>query len=70
MPISTMMRYIGKRELVAWGILTAAFVALMAFHGSVRVFAVVAVAFVGYVSWTTSAFFMTTGDMRGRAVTA
>jgi hypothetical protein len=68
--IGNLMGYFGKRELAAWAILAAVFVALIAFNVSVWVFIAAAAVFIGYVSWSTSAFFVTQGDMRGRALTA
>jgi hypothetical protein len=70
MPINNLVGNIGKREWAACGLLVVAFVALFAFDFSVWWFLAAAALFVGYVSWNTSAFFMTRGDLGGRAVTA
>lgn len=70
MAIKQMMRYIGKRELVAWTILTGVFIALIAFHFSVWGFLTAAVLFIGYISWNSSAFFIARGDVSGKTIAA
>jgi hypothetical protein len=61
---------IGKREWVAWGILIACFLALIAFQLSVWLFIAAVVLFVGYISWITSAYFVSQGNMGKRALAA
>jgi len=46
----------GKRELIALGVLVCVFAALLAFQLAVWSFVAVAVLFIAYASWTTTAF--------------
>jgi hypothetical protein len=70
MALKHMMGYIGKREFAAWGVLAATFVGLIALHLPVWVFLAVAAVFIGYVSWNSSAFFVTQGTMSRQTITA
>lgn len=70
MVIKSISSFIGKRELAAWGILASCFAALIALHMNVWVFIVVSVLFMGYVSWTATAFLVNRQDFSGRKVMA
>lgn len=60
----------GKRELVAWGILAIVFLALGVFHASAWGFVVASVAFLAYVSWTGTAYFVETHDFNKKNIAA
>jgi hypothetical protein len=64
------MGFIGKRELAAWGILAAAFIAFLAYQFPVWGFLAAAIVFISYVSWTTSSFFVTQGDLSRKTIAA
>ena len=70
MVIKSLISFIGKKELAALGILASAFAAFMAFHLNAWSFVAVSVLFIGYVSWTASAFFVTQQNFSGRRITA
>ena len=60
--------FIGKRELAAWGILAVSFGALIAFHMNVWSFIGVAALFIGYISWTATAFLVGRQDFSRRQI--
>lgn len=70
MVIKSIISFVGKRELAALGILASAFAAFMAFHLNVWSFVAVSVLFIGYASWTASAFFVTQQNFSSRRITA
>ncbi len=58
--MSYLSGFIGKRELATWAIATGIFTALIACQFSLWSLVGVAVLFIGYASWTTTKFMMTT----------
>jgi hypothetical protein len=70
MAIKNIISFIGKRELTALAILAAAFAAFLAFDLNLWSFVAVSVLFVGYVSRTASAFFVTQHNYSGRRIAA
>jgi hypothetical protein len=70
MVIKSITSFIGKRELAAWGILASCFVALIAFQMNVWGFVVVSMLFIGYISWTATAFLVNRQDFSRRKVMA
>ena len=70
MAIKSIISFVGKRELAALGILASAFAAFMAFHLNVWGFIAVSVLFIGYASWTATAFLTTQQNFNRRTVAA
>jgi hypothetical protein len=70
MVVKSITGFIGKRELATWGILASCFVALIAFQMNVWVFVAVAMLFIGYISWTATAFLVKRQDFSSRKVMA
>ncbi len=70
MVIKDIISFVGKRQLAALGILASVFAVLMAFHINVWSFIAVSVLFIGYASWTATAFLATQQNFSGRGVTA
>jgi hypothetical protein len=70
MPLKTITGFIGKRELIALGILAGAFAVFMTFQFHVWAYIAVALLFVGYASRTAAAFFMTQQNYSGRRIAA
>ena len=70
MVIKDIISFVGKRQLAALGILASVFAVLMAFHLSVWSFIAVSALFIGYASWTATAFLATQQNFSGRGVTA
>jgi hypothetical protein len=67
---NSIMGFIGKRQLVALGILAAAFAAFMAFHLNVWSFIAASVVFIVYASWTATAFLASQHNFNGKTITA
>lgn len=61
---------IGKRELVALSVVVCAFAALLVLQWAVWSFVAVALLFVGYASWSTTAFFANQQQFSGHSLTA
>ena len=68
MVIKNIPTFIGKRELAAWGILAVAFGSLIAFHMNVWGFIAVAALFIGYISWSATAFLVGRQDFSRRQI--
>jgi len=68
MAIKNITSFIGKRELAAWGILASCFVALIALHMKTWGFIIVAVLFIGYISWPATVFLVGRRDFGRRQI--
>src|ERR1043166_4197442 len=68
MVIKNIPTFIRKRESAAWGILAAAFGALITFHMNMWSFIAVAALFIGYIYWTATAFLVGRQDFSRRQI--
>ncbi len=70
MAFNIIVSFVGKRVLVALGVLAATFAGLMAFQSGLWGYIAVSVLFIGYASWTASAFFVTQKNFSWRRISA
>ena len=61
--------YVGKGQLVAWGVLAISFVTMILLHTSAWGFVVVSLLFIGYMTWAGTRFLVGThGISKGNFV--
>jgi hypothetical protein len=70
MSLKSISSFTSKRDLATLGVFAASFAALLAFHMNVWGIVAIAVLFVGYISWTSTAFLVSQQSFSGRSMTA
>jgi hypothetical protein len=70
MSLKSISSFTSKRDLATLGVFAASFAALLAFHMNVWGIVAISVLFVGYISWTSTAFLVSQQSFSGRSMTA
>jgi hypothetical protein len=70
MPINSIISFAGKKQWAALAVLACCFGAFMAFDLGVWYFVAGTALFVGYATWTATAFFASQGNFSGRRIAA